>query len=123
MSSGRRVLTAEDIFICDDLPREWVATPEWRASNANGDECGVYVCTLDAVEKEKWEEEYARKIGIIMSSALSRACVNENGDRIFTGEQIEKLSKKSGLAVSRLWQVFRKLNVVTDADVNEQAKN
>lgn len=121
--SSRRVLTAEEIFICDDLPREWVPTPDWRPPDANGEDCGLYVITLDAVEKEKWEEAYAGKTGIIMASALSIACVNENGERVFTTEQIEKLKRKSGLTVARLWQTFRKLNVVTDVDVSEQVKN
>lgn len=131
MSSGRRVLTAEEIFICDDLPREWVPTPEWRVPSANGDECGLYIATLDAVEKEKWEDEITNskgerntnKTGLIMASAVARAGVNENGERIFTTAHVEKLANKSGHVVSRLWQTFRKLNIVTDEDVKELAKN
>lgn len=129
--SSKRVLTAEEIFVSDDMRREWVATPEWRPSDCNGDECGLYVSTLDAVEKEKWEDEITNskgerdtgKTGFVMASALARACVNDSGARVFTTEQVDRLARKSGAVVARLWQVFRKLNVLTDADVSELVKN
>lgn len=127
----RRVLTSEEIFISNDLPREWVSTPEWRPADANGDECGLYVSTLDAASKEQWESEITTRLGerdedktgLVMALALSRSCVTEAGERIFTPDQVERLSRKSGPVVTRLWSVFRRMNVVTDADVSELAKN
>jgi hypothetical protein len=129
--SGRRVLTAEEIFISEDLPKVWVPTPEWKPAEFNGDECGLYVTTLDAREKETWEDEVtnnrgerdASKMGVIMATAAARSCVDESGNRIFTIDQIEKIAKKSAVPVSRIWTAFRKLNTVTDADVSELAKN
>lgn len=131
MSERRRVLTAEEIFVCDDLPREWVPTPEWRNESVNGDECGLYVTTLEALEKEQWESDITTskgepdkgKTGLVMASALARACVDDSGHRVFTTEQVDRISRKSGAVVARLWKAFRKLNVLTDADVSELAKN
>ena len=128
---NRRVLTADEIFICNDLPREWVATPEWTAPGVNGDECGLYVSTMDAASKEQWEDRItdsrgqrdSSKVGIMMASALACVCVDEAGDKVFTAEQVDQLSHKSGAVVVRLWQAFRKLNVLTDADVSDLAKN
>ena len=121
----KRVLTAAEIFICKDLHRVWVPTPEWTPADTNGDECGVYVTTLDARQKEKWETDLQnmRNEGTGMASALALSCVTETGDRVFTTQDIEKIADHSGLVVGRLWQVFRALNIVTDTDVSELVKN
>lgn len=127
----RRVLTPDEIFISNDLPREWVSTPEWRPENANGDECGLYVSTLDAASKEQWESEVltsrgepkSDKAGLVMALALSRSCVDESGQRVFNVDQVEQLSRKSSAVIGRLWTVFRRLNLVTESDVSELVKN
>lgn len=132
MSSGdRKILNAEEIFVSQDLPRQWVPTPEWKPAGTNGIDCGVFITTLDAAEKERWEDEITNaagktdssKIGVVMASAIARSCVDENGERIFSMSQVDRLSKKSGVVVTRLWSVFRQLNVMTDTDVGELAKN
>lgn len=131
MSDVRCVLNAEQILASDDLVRVWVSTPEWKTPDMNGDECGVYVTTLDGREKEHWEEEITdarglrdkAKVGILMATALSRSCVDEGGNRIFTAEQVEKIAGKSGAVLVRLFKVFRQLNVITDADMDEMVKN
>lgn len=131
MSSERRVLKADEIFITEDLVRVWVPTPEWKPAGSNGEECGVYVTTLDGRDKEQWEDEItdakgnrdANKVGMLMATALSRSCVDGQGNRIFSVDQVGQIAKKSGVVLARLWAAFRKLNVITDADVSEMVKN
>lgn len=130
MSSGRRVLTAEEFFICK-LPREWVSLPELKPADSNGDDPGVYVTTLDTRAKELWQHDVtqgtgkvaAGKLGSVKASALSRACVNEDGNPIFTTEQIDQISSVACTATDRLWEVYERLNVTNDAAVREAVKN
>lgn len=126
---SRRVLTADEIWAAGDIHKEWVAIPEWRPQDANGDECGVYVTTLDWREKLQWESECTDDKGkalsneLVIATGLAHSCVDESGNRLFTAENITKLDQKSGAVVVRLWKAFQRLNVFTDADVSELAKN
>lgn len=119
--SERQVLKAEDFSA--RLNKEWVPIPEWPRNN--GHEAGVYVRELDAVESEIWEDEVTddrgRPIpGRVMQCAITRAVVDESGKPIFTKEQAAQLS---GRVAGRLYRVFKRLNVATDADVEGAAKN
>jgi hypothetical protein len=58
-----------------------------------------------------------------MVSALTRAIVDENGNRIFTPDQLDKLKTSSGKVAGRLYRVFKRLNIVTDDKVEDLAKN
>lgn len=122
----RKVLTAEEFFVAGKLNREWVPIPEWPSEN--GDEAGVYVTELSAVENECWESEVTddkgRPIpGRVIVSALARAVVDEAGNRLFTPEQIEQVKANSGKIAGRLYRVFKRLNVVTDDVVEDAKKN
>lgn len=122
----RKVLTADEFFVAGKLKREWVPIPEWPSQN--GDEAGVYVAELSAVDSECWEDEVTddkgRPVaGRVMVNALARAVVDEAGNRLFTPEQIEQVKTNSGKITGRLYRVFKRLNVVTDDVVEGAAKN
>lgn len=124
---SRKVLTAEEFFVAGKLRREWVPIPEWQSQNGDG-EAGVYVTELSAVENELWEDEVTDDngkpiAGRVMVSALTRAVVDETGNRLFMPEQIEQLKANSGKIAGRLYRVFKRLNVSTDADVEDAVKN
>lgn len=131
MSSVKRVLTAEQIWASvGDIKREWVPTPEWGEPCVNGDENGVFVTVLDADAKERWEDEVLARngqpnranLGKLKSISASYGCVNDAGERVFTVEDVERLRKRSGNVVARIFDVFCRLNV-TKVDIEELVKN
>lgn len=131
---ARKCLTAEEIFIINNPPSEWVSIPEWKN---NGEECGCYCSALDAAWKERFESAVSDsngkgRIGMLMAGAMVCAAVDSDGKRIFVREEAtnaeiesatQKLSTKNGNAVVRFWKTYRRINAVTDADVEELAKN
>lgn len=112
----------EKILAADDLKWEDVKVPEWDAT--------VRVRALTSGERDRWEViTYLGKDGVttpedIRAKLIAFACVDpETNERLFTEEDIVALSKKSGVAMNRLWPVASRLSRVSSSDVDELAKN
>lgn len=134
-----RILTASDILTAADMPPpERVEVPEWggavfvRTLTA-GERDRVEKAMLDArppepkskgKDKDKADEPRPAPIppnfrGLLVSLT---AC-DEQGTRLFTDADVEKLSKKSAAAMSRVFDVAMRLSGFTDADVEDLQKN
>jgi hypothetical protein len=106
-------LTKADIFGLDDLPRQQVIVPEWNGY--------VYVRAMTGAERDKLER-------MISKDAVSRAAiaafviVDENGKRLFSDSEIEKLAEKSGTALEKVVNAALTFNALTD-EALEAAKN
>lgn len=115
----------EKILAADDLKWEDVPVPEWDAT--------VRVRVLTSGERDRWEAlAYLDKDGgktavapeDIRAKLIVFACVDpETNERLFTEEDIAALSKKSGVAMNRLWPVASRLSRILASDVEELAKN
>lgn len=107
-------LTKEQILEANDLPTEEVSVPEW-----GGD---VLVRGLNATARLKYERAMikmdgfdAQGVPVITQVAdfdnrtsLCALCiVDDNGDAVFTEEE---LSKKSGAALQRIFEVAQRLS-------------
>lgn len=117
------LLTKEQILAADDLPTKEVPVPEWGGS--------VFVRTMTGIERDAMEAEaiVMRGESVEMNREntrgrlLARAICDAGGNRLFTDADAPALGKKSGAALSRLYDVASKLNRLTAADVDELSKN
>jgi hypothetical protein len=111
------------ILTADDLPREAVHCPEWKAT--------VYVRTMTGEERDAFEQSQMEKrgkdekqnlVGIRARLAVICAC-DKDGNAIFGESDIPALSKKSAKALNRIFNKASALNGFTGEDVEELAKN
>lgn len=120
-------LTRDQILSASDSKTEKVHVPQW-----GGD---VHVRSLTAAERDQWEEaqlERSKKRGVESVSvrmANSRArlvaftCCDEQGNRLFTDDDVARLSQKSAAAVVLVYNVAARLSGLTDDDIEDLAKN
>lgn len=114
----------EKILAADDLKFEDVPIPEWDAT--------VRVRALTSGERDRWEAlTYLDKKGgassapeDIRAKLIAFSCVDpETNERLFTENDIAALTKKSGVAMNRLWAVASHISRILSSDVEELAKN
>jgi len=117
-------LTREQILEADDLKTEIVPVPEWKT----GENDSVIVRTMmgtdrDAFDQELLTEEGKSNLENFRAKLCAYTIVDEEGERLFSQEDIIKLGKKSSLALNRVFIVAQKLNGLAPGDVEEMAKN
>lgn len=120
---ARRYLGRDAILAAPDLAAEDLYVPEWDA--------WVRVKTLTGAERDYFESSIIRRNGKVVSQNLqnvrARLCalciVDADGQRIFGEEDEYALGRKSAAALDRIFSAARRLNNLSDADVEELAKN
>jgi len=113
-------LTKDQILGAADLTKEEVEVPEWNGS--------VFVRMLTAKERDVLESFWlARKESGNFTNAraqiVSLTVCDEDGNRLFTEEDVEALSGKSAAALQKVYNVAMRLNRFTKKDVEELTKN
>jgi len=118
-------LTRDQIFAVDDIKIEKVNIPEWK-----GD---IFVKGLTGKEKDAWEISQMKfvegedKPTIIYDNMRAKLCArticDEKGKLLFKESDIEALGKKSGNALSTIFDIAQRLSGITKDDVKKLAKN
>lgn len=112
-------LTRDQILSADDLGLLKVSVPEW-----GGD---VYIRVMSVGERDAYENEWIRKkdtgVDDFRTKFLVRCLVDEKGQRLFDNGDVSKLSSKSAKVMNRVWQAAMEHNNLSDADIEELAKN
>lgn len=116
-----KLLSAEQILEAQDLPTVDIDVPEWGGT--------VRLQALTGVEREAFHLA-ARDQKLLSPDApnvtallVSFSARDESGGRLFTDAQVEALGKRSGVALTRLFEAAAKLSLLTDQDVDTAAKN
>ena len=114
------MLTKEQILSADDLRREQVNVPEWGGS--------VFVRTLTGTDRDAFEQSIIQNsermdLANVRARMAVLCVVDEKGERLFADSDAQALGAKSSLALGRIFTVAQKLNGMTDADVEDLAKN
>jgi len=111
-------LTAEQILASDDLGLKKVAVREW-----GGD---VYIRVMSVGERDSYERLWMgkRETGVenFRTEYLARVLCTENGELLFTREQVASLANKSGAVMGRLFDEALQHNNMTEADVEQLGK-
>lgn len=106
----------EQALEAQDQAYEDVPCPEW-----GGD---VRLRSITAQQREHWERRLRGADGkpnIIGARArlIAMCAVDEHGNRLFTEDDIPRLSRKSAKVMERLFDAARKLNGIGDDDLPE----
>lgn len=119
------LLTREDILDRSVLKTERVEVPEWGGI--------VIIRELTGNERDEWESELVEGRGdeIVIAESMagararlaSLAIVDEDGERLFTVEDVESLGRLSGAALGRVFDVASRLSGLTADDIEELSKN
>lgn len=113
-------LNRDQILEAPDAKREEVQVPEWGGT--------VLIASMTGTARDAWEQSLVDKGGKVrMENVRARlvayTAVDEHGNRIFTDADIEALGRKSAAALERCVKVAQKLNRLTEADMEDAAKN
>ena len=104
-----KYLTAESILSADDFRYEDVDCPEWggtvRVRSLSGGQRSVITQRVQDKELEDLEE-----------TLTVMGCVNEEGERIFTNKDIDKLKKKSNTPIARIAKKIMELSGIGNAN-------
>lgn len=118
------VLTRDDILNRSELRTERIEVPEWGGN--------VIVRELTGNERDEWESELVAERGAeftveSMAGARARlaslAIIGEDGERLFTADDVEDLGRLSGAALGRVFDVAARLSGLTATDIEELAGN
>lgn len=114
------LLTREQILSADDHKTEVVPVPEWGGE--------VTVTTMSGTARDKLEASVIGKNGgANLTNARAKylaACViDDKGELMFSEKDITKLGTKSVAALDRVFEVAQRINRISDADVEDLAKN
>jgi len=116
------ILSKDSILKANDLKTEEIKVPEWGAGGT------VIVSTLTSKDRDEYESlmfdrDESKSAGSIRSWLAVRAIRTEDGRRMFTDEEAALLDEKSGVATTRIYEAAQRLNRITDADIEDLAKN
>jgi hypothetical protein len=111
-------LTAEQILSADDMGLKRVHVSEW-----GGD---VFIRVMSVGERDAYERKWIgkRETGIdnFRTQYLAGVLCDEAGKLLFSRDQIDALSQKSGAVMGRLFDEAMKHNRMTEEDVKELGK-
>ncbi len=115
------MLSADQILKADDTGEiEKVDVPEWGGF--------VYVGILSGAERDRWELKTAEALeknstANVRATLCAAAIRDDKNKRIFTDNQAANLGQKSAVALDRIFAVAKRLNKISDKDIEEIEKN
>jgi len=117
-------LSKDQILSAVDRPTRTVNVPEW-----GGD---VVVRSISAKERADYTNslmeldskgEYRYKPGDLNSKLLARCLADEDGNRLFSDDEIDALGQKSAAVLDRLFKVAEEMNGLGDKAVDDAKGN
>lgn len=114
----------DDILAADDSEREEILIPKWTPEP-------LYVHVMSGLDRDDFEASMIQQRGKSQVQNLSnvraklavRTLKDKDGARIFQDADAQALGAKSGAELQRVFEVARKLNRLSNEDVEELAKN
>lgn len=121
-------MTRDGILETDDTVYESVPVPEWNKNNPNAK---VRVRSLTGTDRDAFETSLLVGTGKnqrmstlnIRAKLAALSIVDFKGEPLFALEDILALGKKNAAALDRVFEVAQRLSGISDADVEEMAKN
>jgi hypothetical protein len=119
---ARVLLTRDMILKADNLRTEEVPVPEWGGS--------VLVRELRGRERDEWEASLAVQRGKQMvpdvanmrAKLVARSVVGEDGEPVFTQQDVAALGELSAAALDRVFEVASRLSGLSETDLDEMGK-
>jgi len=121
------MLNKDQIFSAKDRQRQWLPLPEWTPDGEQFDETkhGVFVGSMSARDKDYFERLFIEQGG--RDNARAKLAVltvqDENGNRLFTDADAERLGQKDAGPLSKIFDAALKVNRMAKGDHEELTKN
>lgn len=117
------MINKQDIFAVDDRPMQPVDVPEWGG--------GIFVRAMSGLERDTYEGGLLERRGLPMREKLKNTraelvvlcVVDEDGNRLFSDEDIDPVSGKNAEVLTRIAMAASKLNKLDGASVDEETEN
>lgn len=116
------LLTKDQILNADDLQTKDVYVKPWDGY--------VRVRTMTAHERDKFEQQIftnrggkKERMDDVRALLVSLTVVDEDGKRMFSEQDVKKLSSKSAAAMDAIFSAAQSLNAVSDNDVEDMVGN
>jgi len=114
------MLTREQILSVEDIKTEEVHVPEWGGT--------VRVASMSGAARDRFELSCVAADGSqdnenIRAKVVAASVVDESGNLMFSAEDVEALGRKSAAALDRVFEASQRLSRISNADVEELAKN
>ena len=114
------LLSKSAILSVSDLKHEDVNVPQWGGS--------VRVRVMTGLERDEFRATIAKDgeslpVGKFSAALLAATCIDEEGNRLFTMEDVEALQAKSAASLDGPANVSMRLNGLGGKAVEEAAKN
>lgn len=123
--SSKKYLSAQDILSANDLTTEEVHVPEWGGT--------VLVSEMSAHARDEFEQWMGRQYRStqdqedpyyhVRAPLCAMCIVDSNGNRLFSIEQVERLGRKNGNALDRVYEAANRLNKVFGQEREQEVKN
>ena len=117
------LLTKDQILNSDDIGHEDVDVPEWGGSVTIREMTGR---DRDAFEQSTYQKngsDYQVNLKNMRARLAAISIVDDDGVRMFSDAEVEKLAEKSAKALDRIFAACQDLNGLSGDDVEELAKN
>ncbi len=113
-------LTKQQILEAQDRKTVDVEVPEWGGT--------VRVKTMTGVQRDQYETLFTsirngEVSGSIRATLAAATIVDEEGNQLFTKDEVDSLGQKSGVALGRVFDVAAELNVATKKSAETVAGN
>lgn len=121
MPKGEMVMLSKDqILKADDSKTIEVDVPEWGGT--------VLVGTMSGFARDQFESAIIGKNGglnttNIRAKLAASTLIDAKGNLLFNDKDVAALGKKSAAALDRVFEEAQKLNRISEADVEDLAKN
>lgn len=116
----------ESILSSSDLKKERVETPEWKKAPY------VFVTEMRADDRDEFDlfifemrsklDPKKRQYPHIRAALAVATIINENGERIFSFDDVEAVGKLSGVVLDRIFDVSNRLNKVFGSERDNAEK-
>lgn len=117
------LLGKDAIFAADDIKSERVPVPEWGGE--------VMVRGLTGRQRDAWEASMTVRRGKKLEQDMRdfrarlvvQCVVDETGELVFHGGDVDALSGKSGAALDRIYDTAARLSGISGDDVEELTRD
>lgn len=114
------MLSKDQILKADDSKTIEVDVPEWGGT--------VLIGTMSGFARDQFESAIIGKNGGVNATNIraklaASTLIDDKGNLLFNDKDVAALGKKSAAALDRVFEAAQKLNRISEADVEDLAKN